>query len=127
MNKAQRARFERLMPEGKPRYIRCYDSGPDEGADRYTVVYTGRYQHDGCGYFYVGMSGSPFHPQGVGYHGEHPYGSIDRPTYGHLGKKIKYDDLPDDCKKLVLSDYLDLWGLSEISIVDGNMSVRMKE
>jgi len=98
-------REERLMPDGVPKYIRCYDSGPDGSADRYTVVYTGK----ASGFSYVGMSGSPYHPQGVCQHGEGTNSPIDKPTYGHLGKKIKFADLPEDCKKVVISDYKELW------------------
>lgn len=107
MNKKQKARQDSLLPGGKPKYIRCYDSGPDGSADRYTVVYT-RSGDGRC--YYVGMSGSPFHPQGVGMHGEHD-SMIDRPTYGHLGKRIKFADLPEDCQKLVLRDYKETWKL----------------
>lgn len=114
MTKKQEARLARLLPEGKPRYIRVYDSGPDDSADRYTVVYTGNYNQGAprniaCTQ-YVGMSGSPFHPQGVCMHGE-SFGPIDRPTYGHLGKKIKFDDLPTDCKEVVMRDYKSIWEL----------------
>ena len=35
MNKTQRK--ENLLPQGTPRYVRCYDNG-GETADRYTVV-----------------------------------------------------------------------------------------
>ena len=114
-------RVNRLMPGGAPRYIRCYDNGnrPDGGTiDRYTVVYTGRYRHKtGGSQWYVGMSAAPFHPQGFGQHGEYPGHlgpAIDRPSYGHLGKKIKFQDLPEDCQKLVLQDYRDLWDIPEI-------------
>jgi len=105
-------RRNRLLPNGVPRYVRCYDNG-GETFDRYTVVYTGRYRHKTGGVFwYVGMSSNPFHPQGFGIHGE-LYSQIDRPTYGHLGKKIKFENLPENCQKLVLSDYADLWDLTD--------------
>lgn len=101
-----------LMPNGIPRYIRCYDNG-GETFDRYTVVFTGRYTHKtGGSYLDLGMSHDPYHPQGVGSHGESDY-LIDRPTYSHLGRKIKFMDLPEQCKKLVLSDYMDLWDIKE--------------
>jgi hypothetical protein len=99
-------RSERLMPGGVPRYVRCYDN---KGAsiDRYTVVFTGRY-----GYFmYLAMNARPFDPQGFGQHGESQGEPIDRPTYGHLGTKIKFADLPEDCQKLVISDYKGIWSL----------------
>jgi hypothetical protein len=107
MNAKQAARLASLLPGGKPKYIRCYDSG-DSFADRYTVVYTKA--GDGRCY-YVGMNCAPFHPQGIGMHGESDT-MIDRPTYGHLGKRIAFDYLPEDCQKLVLQDYKEMWKLA---------------
>lgn len=111
MNKTQRK--ENLMPNNQPRWIRCYDNG-GETWDRYTVVYTkiSIFPKDepSC-FLYVGMSEYPFSPGGFGQHGESMYRPIDRPTYGHLGKKIKFDDLPEDCRKLVISDYKEIWNL----------------
>jgi len=111
-------RAERLVPNGVPRYIRCYDNGGADAKngsfDRYTVVFTGRYTHKTNGAFwYVGMSGNPFHPQGFGQHGETNHQPCDRPSYGHLGKKIKFEDLPKDCQKLVMDDYLYLWDFTD--------------
>lgn len=42
---------------------------------------------------------------------------INRLTYSHLGKKIKFADLPEDCQKLVMKDYLYLWDFTD---EDGN-------
>ena len=91
-----------------PRWIRCYDNG-GKSFDRYTVVFTGNYHgRNGCDY--LAMSEHPFHPQGFGQHGWNQ-NVIDRPTYSHLGKKIKFEDLPEDCQKLVASDYKEIWGI----------------
>lgn len=129
MNKTTANRIKSLLPKGLPKYVRCYDNG-GESADRYTVVYTGKYRTLGTkrggervnGWFqYVGMSAEPFHPQGVGMHGEHPQ-QIDvnksgfAPAMGrknHLGTRIPFTSLPKDCQKLVLSDYRELWDLPE--------------
>ena len=108
MNKTQRT--ENLLPNGTPRYVRCYDNG-GETADRYTVVFTGRYkQNTGNEFWHLGMSGNPFHPQGIGMHGSSRT-QIDSPTYGHLGKKIKFDDLTENCKLCVLQTYEVLWDI----------------
>lgn len=111
-HKAENDRVSRLMPNGIPRYIRCYDNG-GETFDRYTVVYTGRYTHKtGGSFLYVGMSEKPFHPQGFGQHGESEHQPIDSNGGSHLGKKIAFKDLPPDCQKLVLDDYKDLWDIN---------------
>ena len=99
-------RKERLMPGGIPRYVRCYDNH-GETIDRYTVVFTKRKSP----YPYLGMSDNPYHPQGIGMHGEEKDFIIDRPNYGHLGKKISFMDLPFACRLAVILDYKGLWGL----------------
>jgi hypothetical protein len=109
----RRARF--LLGDGAPRWVRIYDLGPDGGADRYTVVFTGRYRVDG--YCYVlGMSSNPFHPQGVGMINEYP-GRIDRPTSSHLGRRIGFSELPEPCRRLVEEHYYDLWDLGPTTVV----------
>lgn len=115
MTKAQRR--AQLLPNGRPKWIRAYDAGGT--GDRYTVIFTGRYRHRTGGQFLVlGMSAHPFHPQGVGMHMSHAE-QIDAPAGWapaigrrcHLGRRIPFDELPPDCQRLVLSDYLDLWQL----------------
>lgn len=105
-NKTEK-RLNSILPNGIPKYIRCYDDG-GKSLDRYTVVFTKK--RPGGITLYVGMSGNPFHPQGFGQHGEQK-NPIDVPSYSHLGKKIKFQDLPEDCQKLVLRDYKDLWNI----------------
>ena len=107
---ADRSRREQLIPAGIPRYVRCYDNG-GETFDRYTVVFTGRYRHKtGKKQWYLGMSADPFHPQGVGSHGESET-SVDTPKYSHLGKKVKFENLPQKVKECVIQTYVDLWDL----------------
>lgn len=113
------ARAARLMPNGVPRYIRCYDNGGST-LDRYTVVFTGRYAGKARSWVqFVSMSALPYHPQGIGQHGEMDH-QIDTNRFGfapaigrtcHLGRRIIFQDLPNDCKCLVISDYQELWGL----------------
>jgi len=127
MTKSQRQ--NNLLPNGVPKYVRCYDAagsheaGQTPSFDRFTVVFTGKYRK-GTGYNkdnfqYVGMSEFPFHPQGFGQHGESQT-QIDvnksgfAPAIGrrcHLGKRMPFNQLPPDCKKLVLRDYKEIWQL----------------
>jgi hypothetical protein len=120
MTKKQQERRDRLLPNGIPRWVRCYDN-EGRSFDRYTVVYTGRYKKDPGIFHYVGMSKYPYHPQGFGQHGETQHKPCDvtgnswaGPSIGkkcHLGTRIKFEDLPDDCKDLVMRDYRDFWEL----------------
>lgn len=108
-------RRAKLMPGGIPRYIHVYDNGGSSkqggSLDRYMVVFTGRYRHKTGGEFWhLSMNAAPFHPQGIGLHGGSK-DQIDWPTYGHLGKRIKFSDLPEDCRTLVTRDYEYLWDI----------------
>lgn len=119
MNNYLAKRRQRLLPTGVPRWVRIYDNG-GETIDRYTVVFTGRYGHKTARQtLYLAMNARPYHPQGFGQHGESP----DRfdvnkwgypPAMGrknHLGTRIPFKALPQDCQKLVLDDYRELWDL----------------
>ena len=107
-------RRRRLCPNGIPRYVHCYDNG-GTSFDQYTIVFTGRYRHKTLGEtFYRGCSKNPYHPCGIGQSGSSP-DRIDWPTYGHLGKKIRFYELPPDVRKLVLDDYAELWDLGDPS------------
>lgn len=116
------------MPNGVPRYVRAYDNGGQDAGgsfDQYTVVFTGsapvaRLQGAPAQYPYVGMSTRPYHPQGFGQHGSNPGQHCDvnkqgwAPAVGrknHLGTRINFADLPDDCRRLVISDYMEIWRL----------------
>jgi hypothetical protein len=112
MIKAYEERKMRLLPDGKPRYIRCYDNDGNT-ADQYTVCFTGNYTKNTGGEFWnLFMNAMPFSPQGIGMSNSESF-QIDKPSYKHLGKKIKFDDLPDDCQKLVLQDYVYLWNITD--------------
>ena len=112
MGKAAEERKKSLLPEGKPKYIRCYDFGGT--GDRYTVVLTGSYRSKTDGVFWhIEMSGDPFHPQGMGTVRESNT-ILDRPRYSHLGKKIKFEDLPENARKFAVQVYKDLWDLNEV-------------
>jgi hypothetical protein len=75
--------------------IACYDDG--KSIDRYTVVYLDQPETRPGTFAAVGMSGLPFHPQGIGQHCTAMPGR-------HLGKRIKFQDLPEDCRRLVEQD-----------------------
>lgn len=113
----QLSRRRNLMPRGIPRYVRCYDNGGESG-DRYTVCFTGK-AGSNCGWYsYRAMSEHPCHPQGIGLwcESEHRHCDTNKsgfaPAIGrkcHLGRRIRFQDLPADCRKLVLRDYREIW------------------
>ena len=78
--------------------VRCYDNG-GKTFDRYTVVFMDLPEYQPGTYAAVGMSEHPFDPQGFGQHCSAMPGK-------HLGKRIKLEDLPVDCQKLVEMDNL---------------------
>lgn len=122
-------RWLKLMPGGEPRWVRVYDNGgADAGGsiDQYTVVFTGRapVMKGGPGqanqYPYLAMNCAPFHPQGFGQHGHTNHSPCDTPNgtwppalgrKNHLGTRIKFSDLPYDCRRCVINDYLAIWRL----------------
>jgi hypothetical protein len=71
--------------------------------DRYTVLYTPYTVDNGMGsletwFPYIGMSASPYHPQGFCQHGELPYRYS---VWGTNQKVLELADLPEDCQKVV--------------------------
>jgi hypothetical protein len=79
--------------------IHCYDNN-GETFDRYTVVFLDKIDGE---YIYLAMSENPANPLGFCQHGFSPR-LIDEPKHMHLGKRISFDDLPEDCRKQVLND-----------------------
>jgi len=97
---------------GYPKKIRIYDNG-GASVDRFTIVYTGNYRETTAReFYYIASSSNPSHPQGFWEHGSSDT-QIDRPKYSHLGKKIKFDKLPDAVKSSLMSDYLTFWGFTD--------------
>lgn len=100
-------RIERLMPNNVPRYIRCYDDGGE--GDRYTVVFTKIGSVDPAlkgGSYYLALTSD-----GSFYRGTSDI-PIDKTSYRHLGKRIKFHELPEACQKVVRSEYMLIWGLA---------------
>ncbi len=78
-------------------------------AERYTAVFTGFFNDKQPGeYLYLCMSEKPLTRGGSVLH-------RGRPPYERMGREIPFENLPEDCQRLVLDVYQDLWGLRERS------------
>ncbi len=76
-------------------------------AERYTAVFTGLLSVKKPGeYLYLSMSDDPLAPGGSALR-------RGRPPYERMGRGIPFEDLPEDCRQLVLDIYRDLWGLQK--------------
>jgi len=110
-----KSKANRMYQGLSPKYIRCYDNN-SVTFDRYTVVFTKK--RIGCAkgklgeFVYVGMSKNPCHPLGYYQHGFSD-GLIDGISYRHLGKKIRFVELPNDCQELIKLEYNELWDISK--------------
>lgn len=104
-------RLRKRLSSDRNRLIRVYDKS--NVADRYTVVYLKREEMDKRPFFYryVGMDNNPLHPQGFCQHGDFRI-PLDRSPVGiprighanHMGRRIRFTDLPAQCQMVVLKD-----------------------
>ena len=101
-------REDKLLPGGVPRYVRCYDE--EESTDRYIVVFTGAFDREGGGNPHLTLSASPLSPGGTYKHGT-SIGLLDAGSYAHLGKPVKFEELTEPCKGLIIAFYRKLWKL----------------
>ena len=112
-------RRKSLLPGGVPKWVRCYDNGGGDKKggtfDRYTVIYTRAHCFGMRGRTVGrGLSVYPCHPQGFGQWIEYDnHRDLKGGTIGGNGKRIRFLELPEDCSKVVLQDYKELWGLNE--------------
>lgn len=92
--------------------LQIWDDG-GETIDRYSVVWP-----DGS---YIGMNGTPFHPQGFCQHGKGAQYDPECKLRGnelrsYLGKMIGFTDLPQDCREVVTRDILGIEPPPEVII-----------
>ncbi len=76
-------------------------------AERYTAVFTGFFDGKKPGeYLYLSMSEEPLEPGGSTLR-------RGRPPYERMGREISFEDLPGDCRRLILDAYRELWSIRE--------------
>lgn len=86
-----------------PARFRIYDNG--EQGERFTILDSKPISSHGQNYYsFFGFSENPYHPCGIGMHGEltageYMVGAIAR--FRHLGKRIAGKDLPELAKRSV--------------------------
>lgn len=80
--------------------LRCFDNG-GESMDRYTIVpprWAKDYMERDRSFSCIASSTYPFHPQGFGQHTSCQVGR-------HLGKKVKWSDLPADVQRFARQSF----------------------
>ena len=78
-------------------------------AERYTAVFTGLFDLKKPGeYPYLCLGEEPLAPGGS------CALRRGRPPYERMKCEISFEDLPEDCRQLVLDVYRDLWGLQDL-------------
>ncbi len=78
-------------------------------AERYTAVFTGLFDLKKPGeYPYLCLGEEPLAPGGS------CALRCSRPPYERMKCEISFEDLPEDCRQLVLDVYRDLWGLQDL-------------
>ncbi len=94
MNKPRKVSAKYL--ESAPAHVAAIYDTCGKSFDRYTDCYTWERERNGD-HQARAMSHNPFHPQG--------FGQIVSATRGsHLGKLIRWLDLPPDCQRCVIQD-----------------------
>ena len=119
MKKQTEQTLRARLANHRNKLARFYDNGgPAAGGsiDRFTAVYlrplTDQKTGSPIAWEYAAMNSYPFHPQGFGQHGETRNGPADWPRIpslgrrNHLGKRIRFADLPPDCQRLVVQDLI---------------------
>jgi hypothetical protein len=84
--------------------ISVWDSGK-KVIDRYTVVFIDNV-YDNGNVSYLGLNETPYSPnRGFCQHGEIPLSNVAyKGRGGVFEKRIKFDSLPDDCRKIVIQE-----------------------
>jgi hypothetical protein len=115
---ARQARAARFMPNGIPRYVRCYRDDAYDW-DKWCVVFTGRaakekgypgYPDEWPTVGLSGHSGSKGQPadtipeDGKGYIWPPAMG-----RKGRLGVRVPFTDLPASLRAVALEDYREIW------------------
>lgn len=91
-----------------PKYAEVRDND-GETLDRYSVILTrgSRWMNEGE-IEIICMNAAPFWPQGIGMHTSVKVSTAPR-SWRHLGKRIPFYDLPEDCQVLTMTDYMQAW------------------
>ena len=103
-------RWNRLLPNGWPRWLKLYDNG-GKSKDCYFAVFTKGRPGYWRAYQTVSFNAVPNHPQmGIYMHNEYT-----RPGElklgAHLGKRIDIQELPPDCVRAIYEEYCYWWDL----------------
>jgi hypothetical protein len=110
-----------FFKDGAPKYLRCYEEKRNPPIDRFTIVFCRASKFMGKEFvgrvYFVSANGSPTDPGGGFYqHGEAAQGE-----FCPRGSRVKWFDLPEALRDVVLSEYCDVWGIVSAADRYGNV------
>jgi hypothetical protein len=117
-----------FFTDGAPKYLRCYEKKKDPPIDRFTVVFCHASKFMGKDYigrvYYISADDTPTHPLGFYQHGE-----ALQWEFCPCGSRVKWWDLPEQLRDVVLAEYCDVWEITPVVDRYGNvvMAERRKE
>ena len=97
--------MKNLVVNGVPKYIRCYSNQgtKNETLDCITVVFTKKRTSGECMHIGASVTGAGFYQHGFS------KTQIDKPTYRHLGRKVKFTELRPELQNRIIDEYRNFW------------------
>jgi hypothetical protein len=117
-----------FFKDGAPKYIRCYEQKRNPSVDRFTVVFCHALRFMGKDFtgrvYYISADGMSTYPLGFYQHGE-----AWQSEFCPGGSRVKWWDLPEQLRDVVLAEYCEVWGIVPVIDRYGNavMAERRKE
>jgi hypothetical protein len=106
-----------FFTDGAPKYVRCYEKKRNPTIDRFTVVFCHAAKFMGKDYigrvYYVGASAEPS--------GFYQHGEALQWEFCPCGSRVKWWDLPERLRDVVLAEYCDVWEIDPVVDRYGNV------
>jgi hypothetical protein len=118
-----------FFKDGAPKYLRCYEKKRNPTIDRFTIMFCHASKFMGKDFigrvYYVSANGAPMHPGG----GFYQHGEAWQWEFCPCGSRIKWWDLPQELREVLLAEYCEVWEINPVVDRYGNviMAERRRE